>query len=149
MAAAHIPVPVLNREELVQRRLAEKQRCIDEAKARSDQARENEDRVRTGKIKASNRLGAEMDKWAKQADGKEWKDIRSLLSTLHEVMWPNSGWQPVSLSDLIADGAIKKHYRKAIIVSHPDRHQEAETEQQFRAERVFQALNESWKKESK
>merc|ERR1719152_675382 len=101
--------------------------------------------MKASKVQASNNLSVELDRWAKTPDGVAFKDIRSLLSTQHEVLWPDSGWKPVSLSELIQDGTIKKKYRQAIIVVHPDKMKSAEPEKQVRADRIFQALNEAFK----
>mmetsp|Transcript_11616 Transcript_11616/g.33815 ORF Transcript_11616/g.33815 Transcript_11616/m.33815 type:complete len:91 (+) Transcript_11616:1236-1508(+) len=86
-----------------------------------------------------------MDKWAKTSDGS-YKDIRSLLSTLQDVLWEGHDWKPISLSTLMMSSAeVKKAYRLALILAHPDRHQHASADQQYRAERVFQAINAAWK----
>merc|ERR1712048_805789 len=137
-------VQMPDRNELIMQREAEKQRRIDEKTAQAKAIVSKEEDTKSGKIDANAKLGPELDKWAKNADGS-WKDIRSLLSTMHEVTWQDSGWKQVTLADLLAPGAIKKTYRKAIIIAHPDKSQDAPYEQQVRADRIFQALNEAFK----
>lgn len=80
------------------------------------------------------------------ATGKE-RNLRALLSNLQHVLWPDSGWQPVPLTDLIEGAAVKKAYRKATLFLHPDKMQQkgATTEQKYVAARVFDILQEAWK----
>lgn len=54
-------------------------------------------------------------------EGKE-KNIRALLSTLHTVLWDGeSRWTPVGMADLVTPGQVKKQYRRAVLVVHPDK----------------------------
>ena len=76
-------------------------------------------------------------------DGQR-KGIRTLLSSLHTVLWPNSGWKPVGLADLIDLNAIKKVQRKAMLLVHPDKLQDATPEQKVVAEHAFDALNSAY-----
>ncbi|KAJ1387383.1 DnaJ domain containing protein [Sesbania bispinosa] len=79
--------------------------------------------------------------------GKEG-NMRALLSTLQHVLWAECGWQPVSLTDLITSGSVKKVYRKATLYVHPDKVQQkgATLEQKYTAEKVFDILKEAWSK---
>jgi len=138
-------VQMPDREELVRKREDEKQQRIEQKMNDHIMRRKTEDDLRKAKVEASGNLRAELDKWARTPDGSGFKDIRTLLSTMHEVLWEGSGWKPVNLSELIQDGSIKKKYRMAIVLCHPDRHQEANADQQTRADRVFNALNEAYK----
>lgn len=58
------------------------------------------------------------------------------------MLWPESGWQPVSLTDLITAAAVKKWYRKATLCIHPDKVQQkgANLQQKYIAEKVFDLL---------
>lgn len=141
------PVVMPNREDLVKKRLDDKQQRVDAANSKHIEQQKKEEDMKKNKVELAGKLGEELDRWAKTADGSNFKDIRSLLVTVHEVMWPNSGWAPLGMSELIQEGRIKKYYRKAILLTHPDRQQE-NAEQQVRADRIFHALNESFKKES-
>ncbi|KAJ1297176.1 hypothetical protein BS78_01G357700 [Paspalum vaginatum] len=83
---------------------------------------------------------------------REWSrgkagNIRSLLSTLQYVLWPESGWKPVPLVDIIEGAAVKKAYQKALLCLHPDKLQQrgAAVHQKYIAEKVFDILQESWK----
>lgn len=48
-------------------------------------------------------------------------NIRALLSTLHTVLWPDSGWKPPGLTDLVEPARVKRAYMKANLVVHPDK----------------------------
>ncbi|PQQ07952.1 auxilin-related protein 2 isoform X1 [Prunus yedoensis var. nudiflora] len=67
------------------------------------------------------------------------------------VLWPESGWETVSLTDLITSGSVKKVYRKATLCIHPDKVQQkgASLEQKYTAEKVFDILKEAWNKFNK
>lgn len=77
--------------------------------------------------------------------GKEG-NIRSLLSTLQYVLWPESGWKPVPLVDIIEGNAVKRAYQKALLCLHPDKLQQkgAAVHQKYIAEKVFDSLQEAW-----
>lgn len=63
-----------------------------------------------------------------------------------QVLWPECGWQPVSLTDLITAAAVKKVYRKATLCIHPDKVQQkgANLQQKYVAEKVFDLLKVWW-----
>lgn len=65
-----------------------------------------------------------------------------LLSDNDQVLWPECGWQPVSLTDLITGASVKKVYRKATLCIHPDKVQQkgATLQQKYIAEKVFDLL---------
>jgi hypothetical protein len=145
----HIPQtsssPPPSREELIRQREEAKAAQI---KAARDFAATNaleEANRRQEKLSAQNQLGAAMDRWALTEQGK-FKDVRSLLSSMSSVLWEGSGWIDVPIGDLmISEAAVKKAYRKAIVLCHPDRHQRESADQQYRADRIFNAINESYK----
>ncbi|WOK94701.1 auxilin-related protein 2-like [Canna indica] len=89
-------------------------------------------------------LDFEIKRWAAGKEG----NLRALLSTLQYVLWPECGWQPVSLTDLITGAAVKKVYRKATLCIHPDKVQQkgATLQQKYIAEKVFDLLKEAWNK---
>ncbi|MED6135118.1 hypothetical protein PIB30_043239 [Stylosanthes scabra] len=89
-------------------------------------------------------LDFEIKRWAAGKEG----NLRALLSTLQYVLWPECGWQPVSLTDLITGAAVKKSYRKATLCIHPDKVQQkgATLQQKYIAEKVFDLLKEAWNK---
>ncbi|XP_010532937.1 PREDICTED: auxilin-related protein 2-like [Tarenaya hassleriana] len=92
----------------------------------------------------SETLDVEIKRWALGKEG----NLRAMLSTLQYVLWPECGWQPVSLTDLITAASVKKVYRKATLCIHPDKVQQkgANLQQKYVAEKVFDLLKEAWNK---
>ncbi|KAB2618969.1 auxilin-related protein 2-like [Pyrus ussuriensis x Pyrus communis] len=89
-------------------------------------------------------LDVEIKRWAAGKEG----NLRALLSTMQYVLWPECGWQPVSLTDMITAASVKKVYRKATLCIHPDKVQQkgANLQQKYIAEKVFDLLKEAWNK---
>ncbi|KAJ1276672.1 hypothetical protein BS78_05G232400 [Paspalum vaginatum] len=89
-------------------------------------------------------LDFEIRRWSAGKEG----NLRALLSTLQYILWPECGWQAVSLTDLITGAAVKKQYRKATLCIHPDKVQQkgATLQQKYIAEKVFDILKEAWNK---
>ncbi|XXG64865.1 hypothetical protein AAC387_Pa05g2703 [Persea americana] len=87
-------------------------------------------------------LDADVRRWS---NGKEG-NLRALLSTLQYILGPESGWQPVPLTDVITSAAVKKAYRKATLCVHPDKVQQrgASIQQKYICEKVFDLLKEAW-----
>ncbi|XP_053858877.1 cyclin-G-associated kinase isoform X3 [Vidua macroura] len=75
-------------------------------------------------------------------EGKE-RNIRALISTLHTVLWEGENkWKPVSMADLVTPEQVKKYYRKAVLVVHPDKATGQPYEQY--AKMIFMELNDAW-----
>uniref|UniRef100_A0A8B9YDL0 Cyclin-G-associated kinase n=1 Tax=Bos mutus grunniens TaxID=30521 RepID=A0A8B9YDL0_BOSMU len=75
-------------------------------------------------------------------EGKE-RNIRALLSTLHTALWDGeSRWTPVGMADLVTPVQVKKHYRRAVLVVHPDKARGQPYEQYARM--IFMELNDAW-----
>ncbi|XP_074381457.1 uncharacterized protein LOC141723528 isoform X2 [Apium graveolens] len=89
-------------------------------------------------------LDADVKRWSSGKEG----NLRALLSTLQYILGPNSGWQPIPLTDVITAAAVKKAYRKATLCVHPDKLQQrgASIHQKYVCEKVFDLLKESWNK---
>ncbi|CAK9152368.1 unnamed protein product [Ilex paraguariensis] len=89
-------------------------------------------------------LDAEVKRWS---SGKE-RNLRALLSTLQYILGPDSGWQPIPLTEVITSVAVKKAYRKAALCVHPDKLQQrgASIQQKYICEKVFDLLKEAWNK---
>ncbi|XP_048444342.1 LOW QUALITY PROTEIN: auxilin-like protein 1 [Pyrus x bretschneideri] len=87
-------------------------------------------------------LDAEVKRWS---SGKE-RNLRALLSTLQYILGPDSGWQPIPLTEIITTVAVKKAYRKAALFVHPDKLQQrgASIQQKYTCEKVFDLLQEAW-----
>ncbi|KAJ6808379.1 J domain-containing protein required for chloroplast accumulation response 1-like isoform X1 [Iris pallida] len=83
-------------------------------------------------------IDAKIREWSKGKEG----NIRSLLSTLHYILWPESGWKQVPLVDIIEGAPVKRAYQKALLCLHPDKLQQkgASAHQKYTAEKVFDIL---------
>ncbi|XP_027903407.1 auxilin-related protein 2-like [Vigna unguiculata] len=134
-------------EERRKARLERQQRA--QERAAKALAEKNQRDLQTQREQAEkHRLGETLDFEIKRwAAGKEG-NLRALLSTLQYVLWPECGWQPVSLTDLITAAAVRKVYRKATLCIHPDKVQQkgATIQQKCIAEKVFDLLKEAWNK---
>ncbi|XP_048140885.1 uncharacterized protein LOC115757285 isoform X2 [Rhodamnia argentea] len=77
--------------------------------------------------------------------GKE-TNIQLVLSTLHQILWPNSGWSSVPLTSLIESSQVKKAYQRATLCLHPDKLQQkgATVRQKYVAQKAFSILQEAW-----
>eukprot|EP01117_Protostelium_nocturnum_P002826 TRINITY_DN13744_c0_g1_i1.p1 TRINITY_DN13744_c0_g1~~TRINITY_DN13744_c0_g1_i1.p1 ORF type:complete len:601 (+),score=221.59 TRINITY_DN13744_c0_g1_i1:81-1883(+) len=104
-----------------------------EAEAENQQRRDLDDEV-------SDRV----EKWSA---GKT-NNIRALLSSLHQVLWEDHTWNPVSIGDLIQPNKLKITYRKAQLIVHSDKMVGKPMEQRLLAEKIFSVLQECAKTES-
>ena len=75
--------------------------------------------------------------------GKQ-RNIRALLGSLSEVLWEDAkpNWSQPSVAELFEADKIKKHYRRACLVVHPDK--QLGTEQELLAKAIFTELNDAW-----
>jgi hypothetical protein len=89
----------LTRDELKDRRAADIAAKVAAAKEFKDdcdeKARQSAEEVEVAKAKHDKNL----DGWA--ANNKEKRNVRTLLTTMHTVLWPDSGWKPIGLGDVI------------------------------------------------
>ncbi|GER42512.1 chaperone DnaJ-domain superfamily protein [Striga asiatica] len=87
-------------------------------------------------------LDADIKRWVTGKEG----NLRALLSTLQYILGPDSGWQSVSLTEIITTAAVKKAYRKATLCVHPDKLQQrgANIHQKYICEKVFDLLKAAW-----
>ncbi|XVF25422.1 hypothetical protein REPUB_Repub13aG0211000 [Reevesia pubescens] len=89
--------------------------------------------------------------WLLDEDVKLWSsgkenNIRVLLSTLHHILWPNSGWHMIPLTSLTESSQVKKAYQKARLCLHPDKLQQrgSTPSQKYVAEKAFSILQDAW-----
>ncbi|KAJ3211541.1 hypothetical protein HDU67_004444 [Dinochytrium kinnereticum] len=77
-------------------------------------------------------------------NGKD-NNIRALLSSLDTILWKESNWVSINLSELITPQQVKIKYMKAIAKVHPDKLKpETTVEQRMIANNVFSVLNKAW-----
>ncbi|GAB2291792.1 hypothetical protein Dimus_026045 [Dionaea muscipula] len=95
-----------------------------------------------------NRYAAVLDLEVRRWCGGKEGNLRALLSTLQYILAPDSGWQPMSLTDLVTSTAVRKAYRRATLCVHPDKLQQrsASVQQKYVCEKVFDLLKEAWQK---
>jgi len=81
---------------------------------------------------------------AKIYDWREGKarNIRSLLCTLHKIIWSGPRWTPCGMHQLVTSADVKKMYRKACLAVHPDK--QMGTENENFSKLIFMELNEAW-----
>ncbi|KAK9014896.1 hypothetical protein V6N11_006034 [Hibiscus sabdariffa] len=84
-------------------------------------------------------------------DVKHWSsgnenNVRMLLSTLHNILWPDGGWHMINLASLTESSQVKKAYQKARLCLHPDKLQQrgATLSQKYVAEKAFSILQDAW-----
>lgn len=69
--------------------------------------------------------------------------MNASFSDFHlQILGSESGWQPVSLTEIITTVAVRKAYRKATLCVHPDKLQQrgASIQQKYICEKVFDLL---------
>lgn len=120
--------------------------------------------------------GAKLEEWATDPTTKKPRNVRTLLSTMHTVLWEGAvkfgvvcvmcacgwgglrtnqpinlptyktgcSWKAVSLGDLMMPDRVKFHYRKAMLVLHPDKNVNGSAEQRFVSEKIFTSVNEAY-----
>lgn len=87
-------------------------------------------------------IDAKIRQWSRGKEG----NIRSLLTTMQYVLWPESGWKTVPLVDVIEGNSVKRAYQRALLCLHPDKLQQkgAASHQKYIAAKVFDILQEAW-----
>lgn len=134
-------------EERRRARLERNQRTHERAKKALAEKNERDfqtQREQAERHRIAETLDIEIKRWAAGKEG----NLRALLSTMEYVLWPDCGWQPVPLTDIITAASVKKFYRKATLCIHPDKVQQkgANLQQKYIAEKVFDLLKEAWNK---
>ncbi|OCK82116.1 hypothetical protein K432DRAFT_324846 [Lepidopterella palustris CBS 459.81] len=115
---------------------AEAVKRLREANAAAEQADDE-------KFALTDQVDAKLVAWK----GSRTDNLRALLGSLDTVLWPEAGWNKVSMSDLVMPNKVKIVYMKAIAKVHPDKiSQTATTEQRMISGAVFSTLNEAWDK---
>jgi len=91
---------------------------------------------------AAQKHGAKIDHWAGRTPMSN--HVRVLLCTLDNILWQNHGWERVGMDKLSDPQQVKKYYRKATMLCHPDKIGESDPEKVYIANRCFAALTEAY-----
>jgi hypothetical protein len=78
--------------------------------------------------------------------GKE-ENVRALLASLDGagLLWPDLGWRPIQLSELVTPPQVRTRYMRAVARLHPDKLARTCTpEQRLLAAEIFSALSRAW-----
>ncbi|KAF7716709.1 Uncharacterized protein PECH_008634 [Penicillium ucsense] len=114
-----------------------------EAVSRLRQANKAAERADEERFALTESVDAKIAAWR---NGKQ-DNLRALLGSLDTVLWPESGWKKIGLSELVLPNKVKIQYMKGIGKVHPDKiSTTATTEQRMIAGAVFGTLNEAWDK---
>mmetsp|Transcript_77942 Transcript_77942/g.114077 ORF Transcript_77942/g.114077 Transcript_77942/m.114077 type:complete len:182 (-) Transcript_77942:360-905(-) len=108
--------------------------------------REAEDKrsYEDAKFAAQEGVEAKVTAWAGPKHNR--KNLRAMLACFDIIVtWPNgvARWTKVGLHQLVMASDVKKIHRRAILVVHPDKVQNEETEVQILAESVHSILHEA------
>ncbi|GMH04170.1 hypothetical protein Nepgr_006009 [Nepenthes gracilis] len=126
------------RQERHKRTMERAAKALEEKNMRDVQAqKEQSERNRYADV-----LDTEVKRWSSGKEG----NLRALLSTLQYILGSDSGWQQMSLTDLVTATAVRKAYRRATLCVHPDKLQQrgASVQQKYICEKVFDLLKEAW-----
>lgn len=69
------------------------------------------------KFALTDQVDARLTAWK----GGKADNLRALLQSLDNVLWPEAGWKKVGMSDLVMPNKVKVIYMKAIAKVHPDK----------------------------
>ncbi|OXV08779.1 hypothetical protein Egran_03458 [Elaphomyces granulatus] len=114
-----------------------------EAVSRLRAANEAADRIDEEKFALAGSIQAKVAAWK----GDNQDNLRTLLTSLDSILWPEAGWKKINLSEVVSSNKVKVQYMKAIAKVHPDKVPiNATTEQRMIASAVFSSLNDAWDK---
>ena len=91
--------------------------ALSEAVTRLRAANEAAAKVDDEKFALGDSVTERVDQWRK---GKE-SNLRALLGSLDTVLWADSGWKKVNMSELLNPSKVKLNYMKGIAKVHPDK----------------------------
>ena len=91
------------RRQLRARKAAEKHARMAAQLAEKRARDEVETAEKEGKVALREQLKPKIDGWAA---GKK-DNIRALLSSMHTVMWPDSGWTQPSMADMVDGNKVR------------------------------------------
>jgi hypothetical protein len=112
-----------------------------DAAQRIRETHKKEDQFEEDKYKLHDVVEQKLSSWR---SGRE-DNLRALLCNLDTILWPETQWKKVSMSDLVMPKKVKICYMKAVAKTHPDKIPlSATSEQKMIAEGIFVTLNTAW-----
>ena len=93
---------------------------------------------KTELVKAMDPDEAKIFQWK---EGKS-RNIRTLLCSLHKIIWTGARWTECGMHQLVSSNDVKKMYRKACLAVHPDK--QMGTDNENLSKLIFMELNEAW-----
>jgi cyclin G-associated kinase len=74
------------------------------------------------------------------------KHVKVLLCTLHTILWDGNTWQVIGMDKMNDPNQVKKYYRKAILMCHPDKiaGNDVNPDKVYIANRCYSALNDAF-----
>lgn len=97
----------------------------------------------TEKHQAYLKYNAKIQRWKGMVQPN---NIKVLLCSLHDVLWTDSGWKRIGMHEFLEgeQAKLKKFYRKAIMMTHPDKNSRDGADRMFLANSIFGILNDAW-----
>ena len=137
--------PPLSRAALAHKRQMEVQNNVNKA-VQEKRERDAKEAVEADGIEVARQQHDDrLTEWAYDKTSKQKRNVRTLLTTMHTVLWQPNKWKEVGLADVIQGSQVKMKYRKAMLVVHPDRLAGEKPEIRFIAKRVFEAVNDAYR----
>lgn len=141
-----LPNDGLSTEDRARRRVeireeAERQAQASRVKALQDAHEENLSR-QNERFKAWEELQSKLENWSGPEANP--KPIRALLSTLHNILWQDAKWSPVTV--LVRPNEVRLAYRKAMLVVHSDKVNTTSAHVEVIAKYAFESLNKAYEK---
>ncbi|RWW34464.1 hypothetical protein GW17_00000783 [Ensete ventricosum] len=106
-----------SREAKLRAERAAVERATAEARERAAERAVAEKAAADARERAERSNGIYQDRMSKES-------MKDHISASYKILGPESGWQPISLTDVITAAAVKKAYRKATLCVHPDKLQQ-------------------------
>lgn len=114
---ANIPSRIAQKPKAAVRRPVTSNIASQEAVKKLRQANVAAEKADDEKFALTDQVDAKLLAWK----GSKADNLRALLGSLDNVLWPEAGWTKVSMADLIMVNRVKIIYMKAIAKVHPDK----------------------------
>ena len=124
----------------VMARRAELRRVQAERQSEMDAAAAAELREADEKDAARQLHEKRINAWALEPLGGKPREVRTLLVTLHTVLWEGSGWEPLGLDKVVIASRVRVHFMRACTKVHPDKQSAMSAAQRYIATQVFSYL---------